>query len=44
MLRRLGRSKEAGQAYDRAMELAGNTAESAYLARRRSQLGGPDSA
>jgi RNA polymerase sigma-70 factor (ECF subfamily) len=43
MLRRLGRSKEAGEAYDRAIELAGNTAESAYLTRRRSQLGAPDS-
>ena len=42
MLRRLGRSDEAREAYDRAIELAGNTAESAYLTRRRSQLGAPD--
>ncbi len=41
MLRRLGRSEEAREAYDRAIELAGNTAESAYLT-RRSQLGAPD--
>lgn len=39
LLRRLGRSAEARAAYDRAIELAGNTAESAYLARRRDQLG-----
>jgi len=39
LLRRLGRSKEAREAYDRAIELAGNTAEAAYLTRRRSQLG-----
>jgi RNA polymerase sigma-70 factor, ECF subfamily len=39
MLRRLGRGTEAGQAYDLAIKLAGNTAESAYLTRRRSQLG-----
>jgi RNA polymerase sigma-70 factor (ECF subfamily) len=38
ILRRLGRGDEARDAYDRAIELAGNTAESAYLARRRSQL------
>jgi RNA polymerase sigma-70 factor (ECF subfamily) len=42
LLRRLGRSKEAREAYDRAIELAGNTAEAAYLTRRRSQLGAPD--
>jgi RNA polymerase sigma-70 factor, ECF subfamily len=42
LLRRLGRSKEAREAYDRAIELAGNTAEFAYLTRRRSQLGAPD--
>ena len=39
LLRRLGRSAEARAAYDRAIELAGNTAESAYLTRRRDQLG-----
>jgi RNA polymerase sigma-70 factor (ECF subfamily) len=39
ILRRLGRSKEARAAYDRAVELAGNTAETAYLTRRRDQLG-----
>ena len=42
LLRRLGRSKEAREAYDRAIELSGNTAEAAYLTRRRSQLGAPD--
>ncbi|MEN3356773.1 MAG: hypothetical protein V7637_755 [Mycobacteriales bacterium] len=39
LLRRLGRSAEARTAYDRAIELAGNTAEVAYLTRRRDQLG-----
>ncbi len=39
LLRRLGRSREARAAYDRAIELAGNTAETAYLTRRRDQLG-----
>ncbi|QWZ09874.1 sigma-70 family RNA polymerase sigma factor [Nocardioides panacis] len=39
LLRRLGRSGEARAAYDRAIELAGNTAEVAYLTRRRDQLG-----
>jgi len=39
LLRRLGRSAESRAAYDRALELAGNTAESAYLTRRRDQLG-----
>ena len=39
MLRRLGRSKEARAAYDEAIELAGNTAETAALIRRRDQLG-----
>lgn len=42
LLRRLGRRTEAREAYDRALELAGNTAEAAYLKRRRSQLGTPD--
>ena len=39
LLRRLGRSTEARAAYDRAIELAGNAAEVAYLTRRRDQLG-----
>ncbi len=39
LLRRLGRTNEARAAYDRAIALAGNTAESAYLARRRAGLG-----
>ena len=39
ILRRLGRSEESRAAYDRAIALAGNTAETAYLARRRDQLG-----
>jgi len=38
LLRRLGRSEEARSAYDRAVQLAGNPAERAYLARRRDQL------
>jgi RNA polymerase sigma-70 factor (ECF subfamily) len=38
LLRRLGRSQESRTAYDRAIELAGNTAETAYLTRRRDQL------
>jgi RNA polymerase sigma-70 factor, ECF subfamily len=40
LLRRLGRSEESRAAYDRAIELAGNTAERAYLS-RRDQLAGP---
>jgi RNA polymerase sigma-70 factor (ECF subfamily) len=39
LLRRLGRGEQARTAYDRAIALAGNTAESAYLTRRRGQLG-----
>ncbi|PRX43651.1 RNA polymerase ECF family sigma subunit [Prauserella shujinwangii] len=39
LLRRLGRSQESRAAYDRAIDLAGNTAEIAYLTRRRDQLG-----
>jgi RNA polymerase sigma-70 factor (ECF subfamily) len=39
MLRRLGRTEESRAAYDRAIALAGNTAETAYLTRRRAQLG-----
>jgi RNA polymerase sigma-70 factor (ECF subfamily) len=38
LLRRLGRSAESRAAYDKAIELAGNTAETAYLTRRRDQL------
>jgi RNA polymerase sigma-70 factor (ECF subfamily) len=38
LLRRLGRSPESRAAYDAAIELAGNTAETAYLTRRRDQL------
>ncbi|HXP99119.1 MAG TPA: DUF6596 domain-containing protein, partial [Solirubrobacteraceae bacterium] len=40
LLRRLGRSEESRAAYDRAIALAGNTAETAYLIRRRDQLAG----
>jgi RNA polymerase sigma-70 factor (ECF subfamily) len=40
LLRRLGRSEESRTAYDRAIALAGNTAEIAYLNRRRDQLAG----
>ncbi|HEY6277256.1 MAG TPA: DUF6596 domain-containing protein, partial [Streptosporangiaceae bacterium] len=39
ILRRLGRSQESRAAYDKAIALAGNTAETAYLTRRRDQLG-----
>jgi RNA polymerase sigma-70 factor, ECF subfamily len=39
LLRRLGRSEQARVAYDKAVALAGNTAETAYLTRRRDQLG-----
>ena len=42
MLRRLGREEESRAAYDRAIALAGNTAERAYLARRRDQLASSD--
>jgi RNA polymerase sigma-70 factor (ECF subfamily) len=38
LLRRMGRSQESRAAYDRAIELAGNPAEGAYLIRRRDQL------
>src|SRR5262249_24056698 len=37
--RRLGRSQQSRAAYDQAIDLAGNTAEIAYLTRRRDQLG-----
>jgi len=39
LLRRMGRSQKSRAAYDKAIELAGNTAEIAYLTRRRDQLG-----
>jgi RNA polymerase sigma-70 factor, ECF subfamily len=39
LLRRLGRRQQSRAAYDKAIELAGNTAETAYLTRRRDQLG-----
>ncbi len=38
LLRRLGRSQQSRAAYDKAINLAGNTAETAYLTRRRDQL------
>lgn len=38
LLRRLGRSKESRRAYDAAITLAGNSAETTYLTRRRAQL------
>ena len=38
LLRRVGRGEEARAAYTRAIELAGNRAESAYLTRRRDEL------
>jgi RNA polymerase sigma-70 factor, ECF subfamily len=39
LLRRLGRRQQSRAAYDRAIELAGNSAEIAYLQRRREELG-----
>jgi RNA polymerase sigma-70 factor, ECF subfamily len=38
LLRRLGRADQARTAYDEAIALAGNTAETAYLTRRRAEL------
>lgn len=38
LLRRLGRNQDARAAYDTALDLAGNTAETAHLARRRDRL------
>jgi RNA polymerase sigma-70 factor, ECF subfamily len=38
LLRRLGRGQQSRAAYDKAIQLAGNTAETAYLTRRRDQL------
>ncbi|SBT39258.1 RNA polymerase sigma factor [Micromonospora auratinigra] len=40
LLRRLGRSAPAREAYDRAVALPGNQAETGYLLRRRDQMGG----
>ncbi|WP_343048282.1 RNA polymerase sigma factor [Cellulomonas humilata] len=39
LLRRLGRTAGSREAYDQAIALAGNTAETAYLSRRRDELG-----
>ena len=39
LLRRLGLRQQSRAAYDEAIELAGNTAETAHLERRRDQLG-----
>ena len=39
LLRRLGRSQESRAAYNRAIELTGNAAETTHLIRRRDQLG-----
>ena len=41
LLRRLGRSDESRTAFDRALQLAGNPAERAYLARRRDEHPSP---
>jgi RNA polymerase sigma-70 factor, ECF subfamily len=41
LLGRLGRTEESRAAYDRAIGLAGNTAERAYLIRRRDKLADP---
>lgn len=38
LLRRLGRSQQSRAAYDKTVDLAGNTGETAYLTRRRDQL------
>ena len=38
LLRRTGRIRESRSAYERAIELTGNTAETAYLRRRRDEL------
>jgi RNA polymerase sigma-70 factor (ECF subfamily) len=39
LLRRVGRREDSRAAYTLAIELAGNAAEAAYLARRRDELG-----
>jgi RNA polymerase sigma-70 factor (ECF subfamily) len=41
LLRRLGRRQQSHAAYGMAIELAGNTAETAHLTRRRDQLRDP---
>jgi RNA polymerase sigma-70 factor (ECF subfamily) len=38
LLRRAGRADQSRAAYDRAIQLAGNSAETAYLTRRRDEL------
>ena len=38
LLRRMGSNQRSRAAYDKAIELAGNSAETAYLTRRRDQL------
>ena len=43
LLRRLGRSAEARSEYDTAIAATHNSAETAYLTRRRAHLVGPDS-
>jgi RNA polymerase sigma-70 factor (ECF subfamily) len=43
LLRQLGRNEESRAAYDRAIGLARNAAETAYLIRRRDELAGPGS-
>ncbi|MFC0673590.1 RNA polymerase sigma factor [Brachybacterium hainanense] len=42
LLRAIGRSADARAAYDRAIDLAGNTAETTHLIRRRHQLASPN--
>ena len=41
LLRRLGRDADARAAYDEAVAVAGNAAETAFLVRRRDELPGP---
>ncbi|MFI6074277.1 RNA polymerase sigma factor [Actinoplanes sp. NPDC051343] len=41
LLRRLGRTADSRAAYDRALDLPGNTAETAHLLRRRTELTDP---
>jgi RNA polymerase sigma-70 factor, ECF subfamily len=43
LLRQLGRNQESRAAYDRAIGLSRNAAETAYLIRRRDELAGPGS-
>ena len=44
LLRRLGRTRESRAAYDQAIVLAGNIAETAYLTRRRDEIAVHDGA